>query len=72
MSSELYFIYDSHCPWSYAATPLVVALENAFPDMEINVWHCAHYDSGNSVGFNTLKSVEQESDVIFLRTMFVL
>jgi len=65
MSSELYFIYDSHCPWSYAATPLVLALENAFPDMEINAWHCAHYDGGNSVGFNTLKSVEQESDVVF-------
>ena len=60
MSSELYFIYDSHCPWSYAATPLVVALDEAFPEMGIHAWHCANYDGGNSVGFNTIKSVEKE------------
>tara|TARA_R110001583_G_scaffold26533_7_gene95531 strand:+ start:6947 stop:7549 length:603 start_codon:yes stop_codon:yes gene_type:complete len=65
MSSELYFIYDSHCPWSYAATPLVVALDEAFPEMGIHAWHCANYDGGNSVGFNTIKSVEKESDVPF-------
>ena len=65
MSSELYFIYDSHCPWSYAATPLVVALDDAFPEMEVHAWHCANYDGGNSVGFNTIKSVEKESDVPF-------
>ncbi|WP_028867995.1 protein disulfide-isomerase [Psychromonas arctica] len=65
MSSELYFIYDSHCPWSYAATPLVVALTEAFPEMELHAWHCANYDGGNSVGFNTIKSVERESDVTF-------
>jgi protein-disulfide isomerase-like protein with CxxC motif len=65
MSSELYFIYDSHCPWSYAATPLVVALDEAFPEMELHAWHCANYDGGNSVGFNTIKAVEKESDVEF-------
>lgn len=65
MSSELYFIYDSHCPWSYAATPLVVALDEAFPEMEVHAWHCANYDGGSSVGFNTIKSVEKESDVPF-------
>jgi protein-disulfide isomerase-like protein with CxxC motif len=65
MSSDLYFIYDSHCPWSYAATPLVLALDEAFPDMEIHAWHCANYDGGNSVGFNTIKMVEKESDVLF-------
>ena len=65
MSSELYFIYDSHCPWSYAATPLVVALDEAFPEMEVHAWHCANYDGSNSVGFNTIKAVEKESDVLF-------
>ena len=65
MSSELFFIYDSHCPWSYAATPLVVALDEAFPEMEVHAWHCAHYDGGSSVGFNAIKSVEKESDVPF-------
>ena len=65
MSSELYFIYDSHCPWSYAATPLVVALDDAFPEIEVHAWHCANYDGGSSVGFNAIKSVEKESDVPF-------
>ncbi|WP_298940953.1 protein-disulfide isomerase [uncultured Psychromonas sp.] len=65
MSSELFFIYDSHCPWSYAATPLVVALDEAFPEMEVHAWHCANYDGGSSVGFNAIKSVEKESDVPF-------
>jgi len=65
MSSELYFIYDSHCPWSYAATPLAVALVEAFPDMELHAWHCANYDGSNSVGFNTINNVENESDVEF-------
>lgn len=65
MSSELYFIYDSHCPWSYAATPLVIALDDAFPEMEVHAWHCANYDGGSSVGFNTIKAVEKESDVPF-------
>jgi protein-disulfide isomerase-like protein with CxxC motif len=65
MSSELYFIYDSHCPWSYAATPLVVALVEAFPEMELHAWHCANYDGSNSVGFNTISNVENESDVEF-------
>jgi len=65
MSSELYFIYDSHCPWSYAATPLVVALTEAFPEMELHAWHCANYDGSNSVGFNTIKAVETESNVEF-------
>jgi len=65
MSVALYFIYDSHCPWSYAATPLVVALDEAFPEMEIHAWHCANYDGSNSVGFNTIKAVEKVSDVTF-------
>jgi len=65
MSSELYFIYDSHCPWSYAATPLVVTLDEAFPEMEVHAWHCANYDGSNSVGFNTIKAVEKVSDVTF-------
>lgn len=65
MNSELYFIYDSHCPWSYAAMPLVVALDEAFPEMEVHALHCANYDGGNSVGFNTIKAVEKESDVEF-------
>ena len=37
----LYFIYDSHCPWSYATTPLVNAISEAYPEMNLNLMHCA-------------------------------
>jgi protein-disulfide isomerase-like protein with CxxC motif len=43
MSTELFFLYDTHCPWSYVTTPLVDAIHNALPEVEINLWHCAHF-----------------------------
>lgn len=61
MHPELYFIYDSHCPWSYAATPLVSALSESFPEMEIHHWHCAHYNGSDSPGFLQIKDVEKQS-----------
>lgn len=65
MSNELYFIYDSHCPWSYAATPLVNLLEKSFPDLIIHCWHCAHYDGSDSAGFDQIKAAEKTSSVKF-------
>jgi len=65
MHPELYFIYDSHCPWSYAATPLVNALSESFPDMEIHHWHCAHYDGSDAPGFLQIKKVEEQSQQEF-------
>ena len=43
MSTELFFLYDTHCPWSYATTPLVEAIHNDLPEIDINLWHCAHF-----------------------------
>jgi len=45
MASELFFIYDTHCPWSYVTTPLVKAIEQAFPKMTINLWHSAYFSA---------------------------
>ncbi|MEW6991280.1 hypothetical protein AADZ91_11365 [Colwelliaceae bacterium 6441] len=65
MSSELFFIYDSHCPWSYAATPLVKNICNAFPEMRLQLMHCAYYDGDNHVTANTIEAVESLSKVSF-------
>lgn len=61
MHPELYFIYDSHCPWSYATTPLVNAISGKFPDIEIHAWHCAHYNGSDYAGFSQIKEVEKQS-----------
>lgn len=61
MHPELYFIYDSHCPWSYAATPLVNAISETFPEIEIHSWHCAHYDGTDCAGFSQTKDAEKQS-----------
>tara|TARA_R110001583_G_scaffold16561_6_gene67786 strand:- start:17417 stop:18016 length:600 start_codon:yes stop_codon:yes gene_type:complete len=60
MHPELYFIYDSHCPWSYATTPLVNAISENFPEIEIHIWHCAHYDGSDCAGFSQIKEVEKQ------------
>ena len=41
---ELFYIYDTHCPWSYATTKLTNEIAKAFPQIKINLWHCANYE----------------------------
>jgi putative protein-disulfide isomerase len=65
MSSELFFIYDSHCPWSYATTALVKNIATAFPDMPIHLMHCAYYDGENKVDLSTVNAVKDLSNVPF-------
>lgn len=65
MSSELFFIYDSHCPWSYATTSLVKNIASAFPQMPIHLMHCAYYDGENKVDLATVDAVKELSDVPF-------
>lgn len=48
MASELFFIYDTHCPWSYVSTPLVRAIHQAFPEITLNLWHNAYFCSAES------------------------
>lgn len=65
MSSELFFIYDSHCPWSYSATPLVKNIVDAFPDITLHLLHNAYYDGDNGVSLTNIKSVQALSNVTF-------
>ena len=67
MSFELFFIYDSHCPWSYATTPLVNALREAYPEMDINLLHCAHYNVSDCPGQEQVDAVRDTSKVKFGR-----
>lgn len=65
MTPELYFIYDSHCPWSYAANSLVHELVKAYPDMTVHAWHCAHYDGSDCAGHLQVDDVSKKSNVKF-------
>lgn len=65
MSTELFYIYDSHCPWSYAATPLVMEIAQAFPKMKIHLWHSARYDGDESVSIEQINAVQHDSNMTF-------
>ncbi|TKB45697.1 protein-disulfide isomerase [Thalassotalea mangrovi] len=65
MNSELFFIYDSHCPWSYATTPLVKQLVAANPEMHLHLFHVAHYDGSDGVSHKVAKAVANQSTVKF-------
>ncbi|GGB73783.1 protein-disulfide isomerase [Shewanella inventionis] len=67
MTTELYFIFDSHCPWSYATTPLVNALQNAYPNMTVHLLHCAHYIGSDSAGEEQIQAAAKASGVKFGR-----
>ncbi|NRD74081.1 protein-disulfide isomerase [Shewanella sp. VB17] len=65
MTLSLYFIYDSHCPWSYAATPLVNALSQAYPEMAIHLMHCAHFNGSDAAGQEQVEAILTLSPVKF-------
>lgn len=62
---ELFFIYDSHCPWSYATTPLVAKVLNAFPNISFRALHLGYYDGETKVSPATIAAVRDFSDVSF-------
>jgi len=65
MSTELFFIYDTHCPWSFATTSLVKEIANAYPDINLNLWHCAHYEGDEKVSRKTIDAVEDDAGIEF-------
>jgi protein-disulfide isomerase-like protein with CxxC motif len=65
MTPELYFIYDSHCPWSYASSALINELIQAYPQMQVHAWHCVHYDGSDKVGRKLLDTVCKHSVIKF-------
>lgn len=65
MSTELFFIYDSHCPWSYAATPLVNEIAKAIPTLNIHFWHGAYFEGDEIINHKQLNAVSQMSNTSF-------
>jgi len=67
--AQLFFLYDSHCPWSYVTTRLVNEISNAFPDMTLNLWHTAFFDGksgeSTSVKMNEINEVEKLANIHF-------
>lgn len=61
----LYFIYDSHCPWSYAATPVVAELINAFDYSDVHLLHCAHFNGSDAPKKAQVDQVRALSEVPF-------
>jgi len=56
-SAQLFFLYDTHCPWSYVVTPLVNEIMQAFPDIELHLLHAAYFDGNND---NTVANKKAE------------
>jgi len=69
LSAQLFFIYDTHCPWSYVVTPLINEIVKAFPDIELHLWHTAFFDGRNnstSISKNEgLNQVENLANISF-------
>lgn len=45
--------------------PLVNALDQAYPEMMINAWHCAYYDGSDCAGLQQMNAVAKQSRVKF-------
>ncbi len=69
MAAELFFIYDTHCPWSYATTPLINAVKQSLPKITINLWHCGYFsDADSAINKQQLSQVKALSTVKFSPT----
>jgi putative protein-disulfide isomerase len=68
-SVQLFFLYDSHCPWSYAATPLVNEIHKAYPQIKLHLWHSAFFSSLNEtetqLDDQEINQVEQLANIRF-------
>lgn len=65
MNSQLYFVYDSHCPWSYACLPLIKAIADSDLAIDIHFMHAAHYNGSDGPAKAQLKTVIADSNVSF-------
>jgi len=64
-SAELFFLYDTHCPWSYVTTQLVNEIHKAFPQITLNLWHAAFFDGSSTIKTNDLSEVEKLAEISF-------
>lgn len=65
MSVQLFYIYDTHCPWSYVTLPLVNEIIAAHPEFTLNLLHCARYEGDENISKNTIESIEDDSSTVF-------
>lgn len=65
MTTEIFFLYDSHCPWSYAATRLVNEIQQAFPEITLNLWHTAYYEGDIEIKKSDIKEVSELAGISF-------
>ena len=65
LSAQLFFLYDSHCPWSFVTTKLVNEINKAFPDIALHLWHTAAFDGSSSISAKDIDAVEQLADMKF-------
>lgn len=63
MAAELFFIYDTHCPWSYATAPLVNAVNQALPEITLNLWHCAYFSDADGDNVMSKQQIAQVKDL---------
>ena len=61
MNAELFFIYDTHCPWSYATTALVNQVAQRCKNVKITTFHSAYFDGEQKGSKAQITSVEQDS-----------
>lgn len=65
-NTQLFFIFDTHCPWSYATLPLVNKIAENFEDLDIHLYHCARYEGDENISQKTLIDVSELSSTRFL------
>lgn len=65
MAAELFFIYDTHCPWSYVTTRLVNQIHQAHPEINIQLFHCGRYQGDDGINPRQLGEVSKQSDIKF-------
>ncbi len=65
LSAELFFLYDTHCPWSFVATKLVNEIHKTFPQITLHLWHTAFFDGNSTIKSDKLREVEQLAEIEF-------
>lgn len=65
MSAQLFYIYDTHCPWSYATLPLVNEIMTVYPEMDLHLLHCGRYEGDENISIQTIDDVEEDSNIKF-------
>jgi len=65
LSAELFFLYDTHCPWSFVTTQLVNEIHKAFPSITLHLWHTAFFDGSSTIKESELREVERLAEIDF-------